>query len=176
MKRIPLTLVLAFVVLFQAGTARAAMNPETQDVLDDYQELLEEVPWGVGGKDFGDAKDLLKAAKKAEKNATELGLAHLQRVQMVTNLIMALEHAKVGGRGWKSKATYRFAGATKDWHDLQKAFKADNDLVQPVVDAAKVDAEGTAKRYGEALKDTAKETKEKLDALLKLIKEKKDKP
>ena len=135
---------------------------------------MDQAPWGVGSKGLDAAGALLKDAQAAEKEAPNLDMAELQRVQGMTNFMMALEYAKVGGRGWKFNFTKRMTYAGKDASDLKKAHKKDPETVGPVWDSVKKDFTGIQARYVQVLKDKGKDLKEKLDKLQELITKSKD--
>jgi hypothetical protein len=169
MKKLPLIFTIFFSVLFQSGTALGDLNAKTKKIMAEYQALVKRAPWGVGGKDMEAAEALLKKAKAAEKAATELGNAQLQRVQGMTNFMMALEHAKVGNRGWKLGFAKRMTYSIKDATDLRKALKKSKSTVSPVWDSVKSDFGGIKDRYTEMLKKKGSDLKEKLDKLSELL-------
>jgi len=83
----------------------------------------------------------------------------------MTNFMMALEHAKVGNRGWKFGFAKRMGFSIKDATDLRKARKKDEPTVSPVWDLVKSDFSGIKNRYTEILKKKGGDLKEKLDKL-----------
>jgi hypothetical protein len=169
MKKIPLILFIFVSIFMPSGTALAELNPKTKEIITAYQALVNRAPSGVGGKDMEAAEDLLKKAKEAEKEATDLGNTQLQRVQGMTNFMMALENAKVGNRGWKFGFAKRMGFSSKDATDLQKALKKDEPTVSPIWDLVKSDFSGIKNRYTEILKKKGGDLKEKLDKLSDLI-------